>query len=99
MASLIDSAWIGGKVVPFTDLEKVEKDGNNCVQVWTSCAYAAWEVASRRQEEYNKYTDLEIPGITQAKYINFEVVKMQEITETMAVDQFAPEKFVEEEKG
>lgn len=98
MTSLIDSAWIGGMMVPFTDLEKAE-DSNNCVQVWTSCACAAWEVASRRQEEYNKYTDLGIPGITQAKYINFEVVKMQEITETMAVDQFAPEKFVEEENG
>lgn len=96
MNSLIDSGWSGRMVVlPLIDLEKVEKDSNSCVQVWTSCACATSKIASRRQQECNKYTVLEIPRIAQAKYINFEVIKMQKIIETMAVDQFAPEKFVD----
>lgn len=96
MNSLIDSSWSGRMVVlPSTDLEKVEKDSNSCLQVWTSGACTASKTASRRQQECNKYTDLEIPGIAQAKYINFEVIKMQKIIETMAVVQFAPEKFVD----
>lgn len=55
----------------------------------------ACEISSRREQECNKYTYLEAKRKLYAKYITSEVIKLQKVIKTMAVDKVAQENIIE----